>query len=425
MKEILVIVLLSVFAYSATSFRLYKMQESEDVENTILIVGGIHGNEPGSYFSPAIFAHHYKITKNAVWIIPALNLRSIRINARGRYGDMNRKFRYIAKNDRDFTKVKEVKELILNKRVDLILNLHDGHGFFRDNWENDIKNPKAWGQSSVIDNHKINADVKFAKLYEIAQEAVSNANEDEDHKYKVRVKNTNTKDKNPEQQNSLTYFAFTHNKPAFAIETSKNIKNLALKVLYQLKTIEGYLKVADIEYQRDFDLDIDSIKKILNKYETISINNNIKFNISNIRNYISFFPLKKGHNDFKFSHPLGSVSYRKGLYHLHIGNKHIATLKPQYFKTSDKNIEIPINIDGVDTDVKIGSSIKVKANFEVKASNNIRVNVIGYGNRNDNFKTIYKKSIQSKYSLDTINHLYRIEFYKQKLFLGMVIVDFR
>ena len=54
--------------------------------------------------------------------------------------------------------------------------------------------------------------------------------------------------------NSLWLYAVTHNKPAFAIETSKNIIDLAHKVTYQLKSIEEFMKIMDIEFERDFDI---------------------------------------------------------------------------------------------------------------------------------------------------------------------------
>jgi hypothetical protein len=146
--------------------------------------------------------------------------------------------------------------------------------------------------------------------------------------------------------------------------------------------------------------------------------------MNNIRPYLAFFPLQKGHNDFVFSHPLASVSYKRGLYHLHIGNKHISSLKPQYFDIKKENYKINIEIDNKNKEIKIGSSIKIKNSFKIKAPKNIRVNVIGYGNRNDNYKKIYKKNLPSRYSLNQKHTLYRVEFYKKKIFLGMIIIDF-
>jgi len=44
---------------------------------------------------------------------------------------MDRKFAFIKQQDKDFQIVHDIKQLILNKQVNLILNLHDGHRFYR------------------------------------------------------------------------------------------------------------------------------------------------------------------------------------------------------------------------------------------------------------------------------------------------------
>ena len=49
--------------------------------NTLLIIGGIHGDEPGGYFAPAVLEKYYKIKSGNLWIIPNLNVDSITIIA--------------------------------------------------------------------------------------------------------------------------------------------------------------------------------------------------------------------------------------------------------------------------------------------------------------------------------------------------------
>jgi len=68
---------------------------------------------------------------------------------------------------------------------------------------------------------------------------------------------------------SLTYFAVTNNKPAFAIESSKNLSSLSQKVYYQLLAIEEFMKVMDISFTRKFNLNENSIHKIIKKYSEI------------------------------------------------------------------------------------------------------------------------------------------------------------
>jgi len=422
----LISILLCISIYGKDGFKLYKMNKNEiNSQTTVLIVGGIHGNEPGSYFAPSLFVQHYKVTKNQVWVIPSLNTKSIQKNSRGVYGDMNRKFKYIKKSDYDYNKITRLKKIILDDRVSMILNLHDGHGYFRPRYKNNKENPHAWGQASVIDQKELSKKKKFSNLYQIAQQVTEHINKNINISvHSFRIKNTETKYRDLAQQNSLTYFAVKNQKPAFAIETSKEIQDLSMKVLYQLQAIESYLKVAHIEYKRDFELNKEEISKLLKDFGKIQINKNTSFNATNIRPYIGFFPLKRHDNEFVFSNPLGSYSYSRNLYHLYIGNKHISTLKPDYFKIKSQNKNITIEADNKTKKVKIGETIKVNNYFIVKAPRGIRVNVIGFGDRNDNFKKINKEYIPAKYSLDSSKHLFRIELYEKSVFLGMIIVNF-
>ncbi|MCG3717203.1 hypothetical protein L5F64_16535, partial [Aliarcobacter butzleri] len=219
-----------------------------------------------AYFAPAFFEKYYKITKGSVWVIPNINGDSIIANQRGIYNDMNRKFSVIEKDDPDYFIIERVKKIILDKKVDLILNLHDGHGFYRETYENAIFNPKAWGQATIIDQDKINGLNKFGDLDNIATQVKNNLNKDKlfQEFHSFGVKNTQTKFKDEQMQLSLTYFAVTNNKPAFAIETSKNITDLTEKVIYQLKSMEEFMKIMDIEFQRDFDINnYEEVKKRL------------------------------------------------------------------------------------------------------------------------------------------------------------------
>ena len=249
MKSIIVFFILFIQLFATnTPFDLYK-KEMDPKQHTLLVIGGIHGDEPGGYFAPAILEKYYKIKSGNLWIIPNINVDSIMANSRGIYGDMNRKFSSIDESDNDFISINKVKDIILDKKVDLILNLHDGHGFYRNKYENAIFNPNAWGQATIIDQEKMNGLEKFGNLDEIATKVTNILNEDNlfQNYHSFGVKNTQTKFKDEQMQLSLTYFAVTNNKPALAIETSKNITELTYKVIYQLKSIEEFMKIMDLK----------------------------------------------------------------------------------------------------------------------------------------------------------------------------------
>ena len=406
-------------------------RENSDSNTTLLVIGGIHGNEPGGYFSAAILAMHYKITSKNLWIIPNLNKESIIANKRGIHGDMNRKFSHIDPNDKDKETVDEIKKIILEKKVSLVLNLHDGHGFYRKKEQGSIYNPNAWGQTCVIDQCNLKQDQPFGNLNNIAINVKNNINKKllKQH-HSFDVKNTNTKYEDEQMQLSLTYFSVTNNKPAFAIETSKNLSSLSQKVFYQLLAIEEFMKIMHIQYFRDFELSEKNIAKIIKDYGTLGINHNILLNLRDIKKSLSYIPIKSKSNEFNFSHPLGIVKKnRQGVYDVYIGNKKITTLKPQYFKMSNSCPKLyKIKADGKLIALPKASEFYINDDFKIIKGKNFRVNVIGYHSKNRKDESgilISRKDLGTRYAVDRANTTYRIEFYNNDGFCSMLMVKFK
>ncbi|RZV14837.1 hypothetical protein D3M61_02440 [Aliarcobacter butzleri] len=431
MKFIVVFLLLviNLFAVTNRDFSIYK-KESQTPSHTLLIIGGIHGDEPGAYFAPAFFEKYYKITKGSVWVIPNINGDSIIANQRGIYNDMNRKFSVIEKDDPDYFIIERVKKIILDKKVDLILNLHDGHGFYRETHENAIFNPKAWGQATIIDQDKINGLDKFGDLDKIATQVKNNLNKDKlfQEFHSFGVKNTQTKFKDEQMQLSLTYFAVTNNKPAFAIETSKNITDLTEKVIYQLKSIEEFMKIMDIEFQRDFDINnYEEVKKRLFDFGEVKINENIAFDLNDTRKILRFIPLKKENNEFKFENSLGATKIVDNKYEVYIGNINVTNLFPQIFDVKEYKDSIKIEVDGKVINTKLGEVIDVKNSFKIVKNDFFRVNVIGFsktGVDSEDDILLKKSDMVDSFSIDTNNKQYRVEFYKDNNFYGMITINF-
>ena len=417
--------LIHIFA-SNTPFDLYK-KETNPTQHTLLIVGGIHGDEPGGYFAPAVLEKYYKIKSGNLWIIPNLNVDSIIANTRGINGDMNRKFNVIDKKDKDLLSVNRVKEIILEKRVDLILNLHDGFGFYRDIYEDAVFNPNSWGQATIIDQEKI--DDKFGNLDEIANQVNKMVNNEGLYQdfHTFGVKNTKTKQKDEQMQQSLTFFAVTHNKPAFAIETSKNITELTYKVIYQLKSIEEFMKIMNIEFERDFDLNnYEEVKSRIYDFGKIKINDNIGFDLSDIKNNMRFVPMKKEDNKFDFTHTLAKVKYNNNKYEIYVGNIKVCDLYPQTFELANTQNKIKILVDGKEIETSFGNQIDIKSDFKILKSD-LRVNIIGYskdGIDSEDEILIKKFDIQDTYSMDNNKTKYRAEFYKDGNFYGMIVLNF-
>ena len=428
-EKILIYILLTC-TLDASSFTLIKKETDILHTPTLLVISGIHGNEPGSYFATALLSQYYTIKKGNLWIVPDLNRLSIQNNSRGTNGDMNRKFADIHPEDPDYTIVKEIQNVIQEPQVGLILNLHDGHGFYRKEYQNTIFNPNAWGQTCVIDQNTLDNTHPFGNLNEIASKVSLEVNGDliENH-HLFDVRNTNTKFDDEAMKHSLTYYAVTHNKPAFAIETSKNLPTLHHKVFYQLRAIEGYMKIMGIEFESSLNLTPESIEKILQKRGYLTINNNIYLNLQDLKNSLSFIPLQSTQNDFKFSHPIGSVRKNLQSYDLFIGNQKISTLIPSYYPKERCSDLLTVTIDGKDEQMTFAKDFFVTADFKIVNNDpNTRVNIIGFtkkGVKDESNLRIALKDLDSKYAIDTFQKSYRIEFYRQNCFCGMVLVHFK
>ena len=414
----------------ALPFNFIKKETSPLKTPTLLVIGGIHGNEPGGYFSAAILAQYYTVDEGNLWIVPDLNRPSIQQNSRGINGDMNRKFADIDPNDPDIETVQSIQSIITEKQVDLILNLHDGHGFYRKEHLNTIFNPNAWGQTCVIDQGVLDTEHPYGNLKEIAAKVNEELNHTliENHHF-FDVRNTNTRFDDEAMKHSLTFFAVSHNKPAFAIETSKQLPTLHEKVFYQLNAIECYMKLMGIKYTRSFDLTLDSIQELLSNDENLTINNNFYLNLKNLKNSLSFIPLQSDRNEFKFAHPLGSVQKNNGQFDLYIGNKKISSLIPSYHIKEFCSDPITVLADGEMKKIHFASDFFVNADFEVVNNDkSTRVNIIGFtqnGVKDESNLRIGLKDLDSKYSIDTTNKSYRIEFYQQNRFCGMILVHFK
>ncbi|MBE9547549.1 MAG: succinylglutamate desuccinylase/aspartoacylase family protein, partial [Proteobacteria bacterium] len=115
---------------------------------TILIIGGIQGNEPGGFMSADLYADMTLEQGNLI-VVPRANFYSIVLNRRQINEDMNRKFSEPSRKNYEAQVVSILKRLIAES--DCLLNLHDGSGFYSDTWQNPLRNPMRYGQSIIAD----------------------------------------------------------------------------------------------------------------------------------------------------------------------------------------------------------------------------------------------------------------------------------
>ena len=408
-------------------FSLHKI-ESGVPGPTLLVIGGIQGDEPGGFTAASMLVTNYKVEKGSVWVVPNLNFESIIKRSRGIHGDMNRKFNALSKKDPEFDEVQKIKKIILSDDVDVVLNLHDGSGFYKKKYISRMHNPSRWGQSIIIDQEVL--DVKrFGELSHIASNVQKYINKQSRNSKKFfYVKNTETKKGDIEMEKSLTYFAIKNNRPAFAVEASKSFPTHE-RTYYHLLAVEGFMSELGIKYERDFKISQRNVAEQIGNNLKISLyDNRINLDVEKARRYLNYVPLKK-HSSFEYkkNNPLIAVIKNKKTLKVRYGNRHVTSLKPQYFEYDYGLRYIEIQVDGVSKKINVGDKVSVEKNFRVLAGDDYRVNIIGYtkhGVKNENRLLINRSQIKSHFSIDRDENIFRVELYKGKKFSGMILMDF-
>ena len=195
---------------------------------TLLIFGGIHGDEAAGYLTAERYVR-IKIKKGNLIVVPCLNASAISKGKRqGLGGDMNRLFDLsgtMSQRNPDAKVVDLAKSLI--QRADYVINLHQAYDFYAPRWISRQRNPSKWGQS-IIDTpvyHLHNGEKLEPGRFAQKVSRRSN-NRIMDRNFHFLVNNTDTsghKSRHKEQQGSLTYYALTkQHKVSLAVEATKN-----------------------------------------------------------------------------------------------------------------------------------------------------------------------------------------------------------
>lgn len=247
---------------------------------TILLIGGIQGDEPGGFLSVDLYAD-ISLAKGNLIVVPRANFHSIVLQRRQINEDMNRKFGSSQKKGYETEVVAILKKLIAES--DCLLNMHDGSGFFSETWVSPHRNPKKYGQSIIADADTYTFKENNAKieLGEMAREVCRRMNMHiEDPAHFFRFNNHHTAEKNTqhrEQRGSATYFALTrYGIPAFGIETSKSL-SLDLKVRHHNLAVNAFMEILDVIPQTPGL----NLKKPLLDYLVISVNDTLPVVLKN------------------------------------------------------------------------------------------------------------------------------------------------
>ena len=269
---------ISYFENTPNQLNVYRLHGRLD-GNTVFILGGIQGDEPGGFLSADLYPNLVLDRGNLI-VIPRANFHSIIKNNRGVNGDMNRRFDKDPPNDIEDQIVDIIQKLM--SESDLFLNLHDGWGYYSETYVDENRNPRRFGQSVIADadiyvfeQDTLHLEQMARKVLELVNRRIENTG------HHMHFMNTHTLEKNtqfPEQKKSATYFALTNfGIPAFGIESSKNLKSLDLKIRYHNYVINEYLKYFGVEPEHPAII-YESPKLI---YLLISVNNNVPMVIDN------------------------------------------------------------------------------------------------------------------------------------------------
>jgi len=214
---------------------------------TMMIIGGIQGDEPGGYIAADLYADML-LEKGNIIVVPRANFLSIKQNRRGVNGDMNRKFSsdIPANDDYDYRIVEILKQLM--SESDVLLNLHEGSGYYYPEYISSLKNPMRYGQSIIIDALSFDCgDGRRIDLGGPALKVIDEINrniKNPEHKFHLNNHDTfSSTTKHAEQRGSATYNALSlFGIPAYGIETSKDIGSITTKVKYETLAINAFMR---------------------------------------------------------------------------------------------------------------------------------------------------------------------------------------
>jgi len=237
------------FAGTDHELTVYRVQGKKPGK-TILIIGGIQGDEPGGFLSADLYAD-MSLKQGNLIVVPRANWYSIIMNRRQINEDMNRKFADSKNTSYEDQIVGILKKLIAQS--DCLLNLHDGSGFYSEKWRSFMRNPGRFGQSIIADTdqyrHIKTGDV--VSLEGMAKRAIREINahiaNPEHHFHFNNHRTASQATRHPEQRRSATYYAlFTCGIPAFGIETSKSLP-LETRIYHHNLGVNAFMSIFDIK----------------------------------------------------------------------------------------------------------------------------------------------------------------------------------
>ena len=229
--SIIVVIIVSLFFILLTDTYLnticnnleyFTYGQGTPTNKTILILGGIHGNEPAGskailQFMNDINTNKTVLTNKRLILIPYVNYCALQMNSRfiPFIGDLNRKFPSVEKYNEDKIHPIIKKILIFFNEADFIIDFHEGWGYYKE------------GKGSVGSTiTPINTDLSL-NIADIVCDNINKTIIDNNKKFSVLIDDDNKIKSNPDKYGknidikyTFRYYANLKKKNYLLIETS-------------------------------------------------------------------------------------------------------------------------------------------------------------------------------------------------------------
>lgn len=417
----------------ALDFTTIRLGDVGNTGRTVLVVAGIQGDEPGGFSAASLLATRYEIVSGSVWVVPNLNFPSIIQRSRGLHGDMNRKFATLDRRDPEFPTVTRIQSLIRDEAVGLVLNLHDGSGYYRPTHESDLANPRRWGQSVIIDQDTMPGNPWLGALGREAQSVCDAVNGKLVRPlHALHVHNTHTAEGDREMEKSLSYYAMRSGKAAFGLEASKEF-SVSTRAYYHLRMIEHFLKLAGVRFRRDFELTVNGVEEALRTNLGVAFAaNRVFLPLEDVRPAVNLLPLPRdAASRALISKPIMAVLPCKGQADrlcIHYGNRTITVVQPDWHELDTSLDGVDALVDGREESVPFGHVVRVEQAIRVRPNEGYRLNAIGADRapqgRDEAGFDLRLRDFTPRFSIDRQGRVYRMEVYRGKRFCGMFLVQF-
>jgi hypothetical protein len=231
--------------YELSVYKIYGRKNGK----TMLIVGGLQGDEPGGFLSADLYSE-LRLEEGNLIVIPRANFKSIILFNRGTDGDMNRRF-HIDEVQYEMDKVVQVIKELMGES-DIFINLHDGWGFHSPEHTSWLRSPERFGQSIIVDSNTYTcSNGEVLDLEKMAKYVLNEVNQKiKNENYHMHYFNTQTQNPDTpfeEMKKTATFYALReHCIPAFGVETSKNLPSQEMKILHHNYAVNAFMQLVGI-----------------------------------------------------------------------------------------------------------------------------------------------------------------------------------